>query len=145
MHEDRIARAVVAAIMQDEVLTAIARRIGDEVANALRADETVSIEGAEAPASIGNMRIDRERHEVQIAGETIRLKPREFALLQVLARRPGRVFRRHELLAAAWLDDGLLVNDRTVDVHVARLRRLLGDRRIRTASGIGYALEDRLE
>ena len=145
MHEDLTARAVVAAIMQDEVLTAIARRIGSEVAAALRADVTISIEGAEKPSTIGDMRIDRERCEVEIAGETIRLKPREFALLETLARRPGRVFRRDELLAAAWPDDGLNVSDRTVDVHVARLRRVLGDCRIRTASGVGYALEDRPE
>ncbi len=89
------------------------------------------------------MRIDRERREVEIDGRKLRLKPREFALLETLARRPGRVFRREELLAAAWPEDGLSVNDRTVDVHVARLRRLLGDRRIRTAPGIGYAIEDR--
>jgi DNA-binding response OmpR family regulator len=145
MHEDRIARAVVAALMQDDVLAAIGSRVGDRVTAALRADVTISVEGAEAPSSVGDMQIDRARREIQIGGKTLRLKPREFALLETLARRPGRVFRREELLAAAWPDEGVDLTDRTVDVHVARLRRAIGDRLIRTAPGIGYALEDRLE
>jgi DNA-binding response OmpR family regulator len=143
MHEDRIARAVVAALVQEDVLSIIARRIGEKVAHALRTDVAVSIEATDAPSAVGDMRIDRERREVEVDGTTYRLKPREFALLETLARRPGRVFRRAELLAAAWPDSGLDVNDRTVDVHVARLRRTIGDRRIRTAAGVGYALEDR--
>jgi DNA-binding response OmpR family regulator len=145
MQEDRIARAVVAALMEEDVLTMITRRIAGEVASALRADVAVSVEAADAPSAVGDMRIDRARREVQVGDKTLRLKPREFALLETLARRPGRVFRREELLAAAWPDEGVDLTDRTVDVHVARLRRAIGDRRIRTAAGVGYALEDRPE
>lgn len=145
MEQDRLVRAVIDAISHEDVLARIARRIAGEVVAVLRTPPPISVDGAEAASIIGELRIDRERREVEVAGQCMRLKPREFALLEVLARRPGRVFSREELLAAAWPDDvALEVDDRTVDVHVRRLRQAIGDHRIRTASGVGYALEDRL-
>ena len=146
MEEDRLVRAMIDAIANEDVLAKIARRIADEVVAVLRATPAISEEGAETSSIIGELQIDRERREVEIAGQRLRLKPRELALLEVLARRPGRVFSREELLSAAWPDEvALEVDDRTVDVHIRRLRQAIGNRRIRTASGIGYALEDRPE
>lgn len=145
MEQDRLVRAMIDAISCEELLAKIAHRIAGEVVAVLRATPAISVEGADASSVVGELRIDRERREVEVGGERLRLKPREFALLEVLARRPGRVFSREELLAAAWPDEvALEVDDRTVDVHIRRLRQAIGDHRIRTASGIGYALEDRL-
>ena len=129
--------------MDDATLDRLAERLADAVVTALRAanlapEVSTSITGDEVFA------VDAASHEVIVNGERIRVKPREFALLAVLAKRPGRVFSREELLAAAWPDGvAISVADRTVDVHVARLRRRFGRRRIRTVPGVGYALEPR--
>ncbi len=75
-------------------------------------------------------------------GEVRPIKPREFALLETLARRPGIVFSRERCITLAWPDDTDAI-DRTVDVHVARLRRILGRDtvNIRTVPGVGYAID----
>ncbi|HXW77680.1 MAG TPA: response regulator transcription factor, partial [Candidatus Eremiobacteraceae bacterium] len=103
--------------------------------------------GVPAPAPsqrrhAGDLAIDVERREVERAGRPIRLKPREFDLLWHFARNDGRVFTRDQLIESLWgFDfDG---DPRTVDVHVRRIRRALGDRAddpryIHTVHGVGY-------
>jgi DNA-binding response OmpR family regulator len=71
------------------------------------------------------MTIDRLRRTVTVKGQVRPIKPREFALLETLARRPGIVFSRERCITLAWPDDTDAI-DRTVDVHVARLRRKFG-------------------
>ena len=132
---------VVTAVLKDpeaqdalRVLTRIAIR---EVA--LRSNSAPPVDDT---TIIGRMTIDRLRRTVIVKGQVYPIKPREFALLETLARRPGIVFSRERCIVLAWPDDTDAI-DRTVDVHVARLRRILGRDtvNIRTVPGGGYAID----
>jgi DNA-binding response OmpR family regulator len=95
--------------------------------------------------SIGELVVDAERREVTLAGAAIALKPREFDLLWLLARNEGRVFTRDQLIETIWGFD-YEGDPRTVDVHVRRLRKALGDdaaapRYLYTVHGLGYKLK----
>jgi two-component system phosphate regulon response regulator PhoB len=96
--------------------------------------------------SFGEVAIDREKKRVSRAGRTVELGPTEYRLLEFLMERPGRVFSREQLLDGVWGSD-VYIDERTVDVHVGRLRKSLnrGDETdpIRTVRGSGYALNDR--
>jgi len=96
--------------------------------------------------SFGEVAIDREKKRVSRAGRTVDLGPTEYRLLEFLMERPGRVFSREQLLDGVWGSD-VYIDERTVDVHVGRLRKSLnrGDEPdpIRTVRGSGYALNDR--
>ncbi len=94
-----------------------------------------------APRKVGELEIDPAARRVRLAGRTIELTPTEFDLLLHLALRPGIVFSRDQLLADVWryVDSS---GPRTVDAHVAGLRRKLGPGMLRTARGSGYALEE---
>jgi DNA-binding response OmpR family regulator len=103
--------------------------------------------GASAPsrktASAEELEVDFERHEVRAAGRPVRLAPKEFMVLKLLLEADGKVLSRERLLAAAWgHEDGLELDTRTVDQHVARLRRKLGasGKRIATVPNFGYKL-----
>ncbi len=88
---------------------------------------------------IGDLEVDGEAREARRDGRPIDLTPTEFDLLRHLARRPGVVFAREQLLREVWgYEDG--AGPRTVDSHVRGLRRKLGDDLIRTVRGSGYAL-----
>lgn len=91
----------------------------------------------------GDIELDRETHRVRRAGRELHLGPTEFRLLEFLMQRPGRVFSRTQLLDGVWGHD-VFVDERTVDVHVGRLRRALGRGRdpIRTVRGSGYAFDE---
>ena len=90
--------------------------------------------------------IDRDRYLVErpASGETFRLPRKEFELLFFLASHPGRVFERDELLSAVWGADVVVV-DRTVDVHVRKIREKIGSDYIETVKGVGYRLAEALE
>jgi two-component system phosphate regulon response regulator PhoB len=94
----------------------------------------------------GDIAIDREKKRVTRGGRPIDLGPTEYRLLEFLMERPGRVFSREQLLDGVWGSD-IYIDERTVDVHVGRLRKALnrGDEvdPIRTVRGSGYALDDR--
>jgi DNA-binding response OmpR family regulator len=95
---------------------------------------------------IGDVEIDRARFEVRAGGRAVEATPKEFELLATLAGRPGRVFRREELLDLVWGRDGF-VEPRTVDVHLARLRAKfveagLTPPPIDTVRGVGYRCRD---
>jgi two-component system phosphate regulon response regulator PhoB len=97
--------------------------------------------------SFGDIEMDRERRRVSRAGRAVDLGPTEYRLLEYLMERPGRVFSREQLLDGVWGRDKY-IDERTVDVHIGRLRRALnrgdaGDP-IRTVRGAGYALNDRI-
>ena len=132
---------VVTAVLKDpeaqEALRLITRIAIREVA--LRSNSAPPVEDTTV---IGRMTIDRLRRTVTVRGEVRPIKPREFALLETLARRPGIVFSRERCITLAWPDDTDAI-DRTVDVHVARLRRILGRDtvNIRTVPGVGYAID----
>src|SRR5438552_834161 len=93
----------------------------------------------------GRLEIDLERHEVRHGSSRVQLRPKEFDLLALLARHPGRVFQRSELLDLVWGYD-FPGYTRTVDVHVQQLREKLtaggvSDPAIQTVWGVGYRLE----
>lgn len=90
---------------------------------------------------VGDLVVDSARRAVAVGGRPVHLTATELDLLLELARRPGVVLPREQLLRVVWgYRDGS--STRTVDSHVAALRRKLGSDRIRTAHGIGYALEE---
>ena len=94
----------------------------------------------------GDIELDRETHRVRRSGREIHLGPTEFRLLEFLMQSPGRVFSREQLLDGVWGHD-VYIDERTVDVHVGRLRKALNKHRrasdpIRTVRGVGYAFNE---
>jgi two-component system phosphate regulon response regulator PhoB len=96
--------------------------------------------------AIGDLELDREKKRVSRSGRAVDLGPTEFRLLEYLMERPGRVFSREQLLDGVWGSE-VYIDERTVDVHVGRLRKALNrgqdDDPIRTVRGTGYSLDDR--
>src|SRR6202047_5103021 len=96
--------------------------------------------------SAGDIELDREKKRVSRGGREVPLGPTEFRLLEFLMQSPGRVFSREQLLDGVWGRD-VYIDERTVDVHVGRLRRALKRGRdpdpIRTVRGGGYAFDER--
>ena len=90
--------------------------------------------------SFDNLIIDREKYVVIKDGQEYNLARKEFELLSLLASKPNRVFTREEILSAIWGDD-VVVGDRTIDVHVRKIREKLGDLGIKTIKGVGYKFE----
>lgn len=85
--------------------------------------------------------IDRERYLVLLNGEELQLPKKEFELLALLHSKPGRVFERDFILESVWGTD-IVVGDRTIDVHVRKLREKIGDQYIKTVKGVGYKFEE---
>jgi two-component system phosphate regulon response regulator PhoB len=96
--------------------------------------------------SLGEIELDRVKKRVSRGGRDINLGPTEYRLLEYLMERPGRVFTREQLLDGVWGSD-VYIDERTVDVHVGRLRKALNRGRdtdpIRTVRGSGYSIDDR--
>ncbi len=108
-----------------------------------RADRADAADASPEPIIVGNLLIDPQRRRVEVAGNAIDLRMKEFDLLQVLAENKGVVFSRDKLLNVVWgYDFG--GQTRTVDVHVAHLRHKLQgmDLAIETVWGVGYRLDD---
>ena len=95
--------------------------------------------------SAGELELDRDMRRVRRGGRDIHLGPTEFRLLEFLMEKPGRVFSRAHLLDRVWGQDSE-IDERTVDVHVGRLRKALSRARekdpIRTVRGAGYAFDE---
>jgi two-component system, OmpR family, phosphate regulon response regulator PhoB len=94
---------------------------------------------------VGDIVLDRESHRVYRKKTEIRLGPTEFRLLEFMMRHPGRVFSRGQLLDNVW-GETIYIDERTVDVHVGRLRKAVNNGRmpdvIRTIRGAGYAIQE---
>ena len=109
-----------------------------------RDPQVSALAAAPRPITVGSLTVCLMRRSVQVDGCDIELKSREFDLLALLARHPGQVFTRTQLLDLVWPRD-YAGDDRTVDIHVSRLRRKLGGLRrseslIVTVSSVGYKL-----
>jgi two-component system alkaline phosphatase synthesis response regulator PhoP len=89
---------------------------------------------------LGNMVIDPERFMVILNGEDVVLAKKEFELLYLLASKPGRVFLRNEILSQVWGAE-VIVGDRTIDVHIRKIRQKLGIDCVTTVKGVGYKFE----
>jgi two-component system phosphate regulon response regulator PhoB len=94
----------------------------------------------------GDLELDRQSHRVRRASRELHLGPTEYRLLEYLMGHPGRVYSRQQLLDGVWGND-VYVDERTVDVHVGRLRKAINRPReadpIRTVRGAGYAFDER--
>ncbi|NNC94581.1 MAG: response regulator transcription factor [Chitinophagales bacterium] len=86
---------------------------------------------------VGNLEIDPDKYLVNIEGKGLTLPKKEFQLLSLLASKPGRVFKREEILSKVWGNE-TIVGDRTIDVHIRKLREKIGQEYIKTIKGIGY-------
>jgi two-component system alkaline phosphatase synthesis response regulator PhoP len=95
------------------------------------------VETAEKIVKVENLSIDPDKFEVVVDGKDITLAKKEFELLYLLASRPGRVFLRNEILNQVWGND-VIVGDRTIDVHIRKVRQKLGLDCIKTVKGVGY-------
>jgi two-component system alkaline phosphatase synthesis response regulator PhoP len=90
--------------------------------------------------NLGDIKIDKERYTVYKNEIEINFPKKEFKLLLLLASKPGKVFTREYILEQVWGDE-VVVGDRTIDVHVRKLREKLGDNYVKTIKGIGYKFE----
>jgi two-component system alkaline phosphatase synthesis response regulator PhoP len=96
--------------------------------------------GDEEIVEMNGFIIDREKYLIKKDNLSINLPKKEFELISLLASRPGKVFTREDILKNVWGDD-VVVGDRTIDVHIRKLREKLGDSYIRTIKGVGYKFE----
>jgi len=85
--------------------------------------------------------IDRDRYVVIRNGEEMNLPKKEFELLSLLVSQPGKVFTRSAILSEVWGND-VVVGDRTIDVHIRKLREKLGDHYFKTVKGVGYKFQE---
>jgi two-component system, OmpR family, alkaline phosphatase synthesis response regulator PhoP len=93
-----------------------------------------------AIVTVGDFEIDRERYIVKLKNEEIILARKEFELVSLLASKPGKVFLRNEILSKIWGTE-VIVGDRTIDVHVRKIRQKMGIDCISTVKGVGYKFE----
>jgi len=89
---------------------------------------------------IGNLEIDREKYTVTYNDLELTFPRKEFELLSLLISKPGKVFTRDEIMTRVWGDD-IIVGDRTIDVHIRKIREKLGDESIKTIKGVGYKFD----
>ncbi|HLV64076.1 response regulator transcription factor [Galbibacter sp.] len=86
---------------------------------------------------VGNITINRDEYKIVQSGKEIILPRKEFELLSLLASRPGKVFKRDEILDKVWGNE-VIVGGRTIDVHIRKLREKIGDDHFKTVKGVGY-------
>ncbi len=96
-------------------------------------------EAQEAPQNLklGNLTINREEYKIIKDKKEMLLPRKEFELLALLASKPGKVFKREEILDVVWGNE-VIVGGRTIDVHIRKLREKIGDNRFKTVKGVGY-------
>jgi two-component system alkaline phosphatase synthesis response regulator PhoP len=88
-----------------------------------------------------SLKIDRDKFMIELNNEKIILPKKEFELLELLASRPGKVYNREQILSIVWGNE-TIVGERTIDVHIRKLREKLGDEYIRTIKGVGYTFSE---
>jgi len=102
-----------------------------------RVKEDISVEDV---LKIGNIEINREEYKIIKDKVEIILPRKEFELFYLLASKPGKVFKREEILDKVWGNE-VIVGGRTIDVHIRKLREKIGDELFKTIKGVGYKLE----
>lgn len=122
--DDYISKPVSPKVLISKV-NALFRRIDNEKPNII---------------TIGELKIDREKYLIYIKDKEIVLARKEFELFAFLASKPGRVFLRNEILTRIW-GASVIVGDRTIDVHIRKIRQKLGIDCISTVKGVGYKFE----
>ena len=114
---------------------ALISRINAILRRNVQAEETL-----DSKVEIGNLVIDREAFMVFQNGNKVVLAKKEFELLYLLASKPGKVYTREVILKNIW-EDSVVVTNRTIDVHIRKLREKLGDTYVTTVKGVGYKFE----
>ncbi|MBK9012752.1 MAG: response regulator transcription factor [Saprospiraceae bacterium] len=127
--DDYITKPIKPRVLMSRVKALMRRNLKTEEENEA-ANQTI----------IGDLVIDRERFRVMQSGKEVELAKKEFELLNLLASKPGKVFTRDEIFNKIWGTD-VIVGNRTIDVHIRKLREKLGDDYIKTIKGIGYRYE----
>lgn len=126
--DDYITKPVRPKVLVSRV-KALLKRTGE-------ATQTTVVQDANTVA-IGNLVIDKERYLIRMGEEEMILPRKEFELLSLLVSKPGKVFTREEIYYSVW-GDNVVVGDRTIDVHIRKLREKIGNEHIKTLKGIGY-------
>lgn len=121
--DDYITKPIKPKVLISKV-KALLRRFNNTI------DDTVNI-------IVGDLVINREEYKVVKSEKEIILPRKEFELLALLASKPGKVFKREDILTRVWGND-VIVGDRTIDVHIRKLREKIGNDSIKTVKGVGY-------
>lgn len=121
--DDYITKPIKPKVLVSKV-KALLRRLKDE-------SET------DTSVKIGNLVINREEYKIIKDKKEIILPRKEFELLSLLASKPGKVFKREDILDKVWGNE-VVVGGRTIDVHIRKLREKIGDKRFKTIKGVGY-------
>lgn len=108
--------------------------------NAILRRNSGTEEVSENKLEIGDLVIDREAYLVFQGGNKVVLAKKEFELLYLLASKPGKVYTRESILKNIW-EDSVVVTNRTIDVHIRKLREKLGETYVSTVKGVGYKFE----
>lgn len=108
--------------------------------NAILRRNVSSEDVSENKVEIGDLVIDREAYLVYQGGSKVVLAKKEFELLYLLASKPGKVYTRESILKNIW-EDSVVVTNRTIDVHIRKLREKLGENYVSTVKGVGYKFE----
>ena len=108
--------------------------------NAILRRNQPSDDAPDNKVEIGDLVIDREAFLVFQGGEKVVLAKKEFELLYLLASKPGKVYTREAILKNIW-EDSVVVTNRTIDVHIRKLREKLGEKYVSTVKGVGYKFE----
>lgn len=108
--------------------------------NAILRRNSGTDEVSDNKVEIGDLVIDREAYLVYQSGKKVVLAKKEFELLYLLASKPGKVYTRESILKNIW-EDSVVVTNRTIDVHIRKLREKLGETYVATVKGVGYKFE----
>ncbi|SMC85610.1 response regulator transcription factor [Pedobacter africanus] len=108
--------------------------------NAILRRNSSTDEVSDNKVEIGDLVIDREAYLVYQDGQKVVLAKKEFELLYLLASKPGKVYTRESILKNIW-EDSVVVTNRTIDVHIRKLREKLGESYVATVKGVGYKFE----
>jgi two-component system alkaline phosphatase synthesis response regulator PhoP len=120
--DDYVTKPIKPRIFNSKVKAMLRRFLKDDVGDSL---------------VLGDLEINVEEYKVIQKGDEITLPRKEFELLYLLASKPGKVFKRLKIMESVWGSD-VVVGDRTIDVHIRKLREKLGDDYFKTVKGVGY-------
>ncbi len=129
--DDYITKPIRPKVLISRVKALLKRKSGVSVAG-----NNVPVESSNTIV-IGDLVIDKERYLIRKGEEEMVLPRKEFELLSLLVSKPGKVFTREEIYYSVW-GDNVVVGDRTIDVHIRKLREKIGNDHIKTLKGIGY-------
>ncbi|GAA4280617.1 response regulator transcription factor [Gaetbulibacter aestuarii] len=124
--DDYITKPIKPKVLVSKVKALLRRFKEEEVKNTMK---------------VGQLEINRDEYKITSKGKEILLPRKEFELLSLLASKPGKVFKRDEILDTVWGNE-VVVGGRTIDVHIRKLREKLGDKSFKTVKGVGYKFVD---